>query len=105
MLKYFFLKYSIYVATLMIAQVILFLIMPFFNFNLYEWTRSKSEGAFNFLSAFMFYIFFFSVVNILVIGGSGVYFLFWKKDYKIALLCIIAAIAYFCYALQVGRDF
>ncbi len=94
-----------YVAVLMIAQVILFLIMPLFNFNLYEWLRSKSQGGFNFLSAFMFYIYFFSVVNILIVGGSGVYFLFRKKDYKLALLCMVAAVAYFCYALQVGRDF
>lgn len=105
MLKYFFSKYPIFVAALMLIQVILFLIMPYFNFNLYEWVRSKSEGLFGFLRSLMFYIFFFSVINILIIGGTGLYFLFWKKDYKIALLCIVAASAYFYYALQVGRDF
>ncbi len=89
----------------MLIQVILFLVMPYFDFNLYAWVRSKSEGVFGFLSSLMFCIFFFSVINILIIGWAGFYFLFCKKDFKIALLCIVAATAYLYYAFQVGRDF
>jgi hypothetical protein len=89
----------------MLGQVVVFFISPSLNFNLYEWVESKSMDAFDFLNYFMYFIFFFSLLNIPVIAGTGISFLYAKKGNKSGILYLIAACSYFYYGLQVGKDF
>lgn len=99
----YFKIYILVVSLIMLTQVIAFNIFWQIGFNFYEWSRAHIESNI-FLNNFLGGLFYFSMINILIVGLSGIWMLV-RKNTGIGLIALIAAVSYIVYIFQIKNDF
>jgi len=87
----------------MLIQALVFNILWQLDFNLYEWLKNNSENNY-LVNHFLGVLFYFSLINIFIIGLSGVMMLV-RKCFVVGFLALTATFTYVAYFFQISAGF
>jgi len=88
-------KYLLWTSTLMLLQVVLYVLQLVLNLNLIEIMMPNRTTSLSLIPVVLGSIFLFSVYNIPICGIAGIIIIVKKYDNKLGIICLSAALLFY----------